>query len=36
MIDIITLKDLGVPEKPKDEQNNEQNKEQNEEGDNNA
>ena len=32
MIDIITLKDLGVPEKPKDEQN----KEQNEEGDKNA
>ena len=32
MIDIITLKDLGVPEKPKDEQN----EKQNEEGDNNA
>ena len=29
MIDIITLKDLGVPEKPKDQQNNEQNTEQN-------
>ena len=32
MIDIITLKDLGVPEKPKDETN----KEQTDEGDNDA